>query len=135
MSRRKFAISTVTSVRCEQKLIELADAMDITLSDALTKGILLTAEFKLEHDPGKYSSEIYDTFLALQKKDLDELSEWLGIQKLHQKRISEFVEAKRKSEEPPKKILVYASDVEETILIDEDKFDPRWHSRRTATSS
>jgi len=66
--RRKFAHSTVTSVRCEAKLIELADAMDIPLSDALMKGILYTAEFKLEHEPDKYPSSTHDLFLALEKK-------------------------------------------------------------------
>jgi hypothetical protein len=128
--RRKFAQSFVTSVRCERKVAELADAMDIPLGDALTKGVLYTAEFKLEHEPDKYSSATHELFLALQKKNLDELSEWLGIQKIHQKRIAEFAEVKARAEQPPKMILVYASDIEETIEIPEDQFDPRYHTRK-----
>ena len=128
--KRKFAISTVTSVRCEQKLIELADSMDILLSDALMKGILLSAEFKLEQEPARYSPDTHDLFLALKKKDLDEFTEWLGLQRLHQKRIAEYTEARRITEEPEKTIRVYASDLEQTIEIPESQFDPRWHTRR-----
>jgi hypothetical protein len=126
-------MSTVTSVRTEQKVIELADAMDILLSDALIRGILLAAEFKLEHEPEKYSSETHDLFLALQKKNLDEFTEWLGIQKLREKRISEFTEEKRKAEIPAsQKILVFSRDIEENIWITEDQFDPKWHTRKQA---
>lgn len=128
--RRKFAQSTVTSVRCEQGIIELADAMDITLSDALLKGVLYTAEFKLEHEPDKYSKGTHELFLALEKKNLSELEEWLGIQKIHQKRIAEFSEAKSRAEQPEKKIRVYAKDLEQTIEIPESQFDPEWHTKK-----
>ena len=128
--RRKFAHSTVTSVRCEAKLIELADAMDIPLSDALMKGILYTAEFKLEHEPDKYPSSTHDLFLALEKKNLVELEEWLGIQKTHQKRIAEFAELKSRSEQPPRKIRVYDPDAECTIEIPEDQFVEGYHIMR-----
>lgn len=128
--KRKFVVSTVTSVRCEEGLIRLADSMDIPLSDALMKGILFTAEFKLEQEPDKFSPETHDLFLALQKKNLAELEEWLGIQKLNQKRIAEFSEAKRALDTPKKKIRVYARDIEQTIEIAEDEYDPEWHSLR-----
>ena len=132
--RRKFAVSSVTSVRCEQKLIELADSMDITLSDALCRGILAEAEFKLEHEPGRYSEETHNLYLVLQKKNLAEMEEWLGIQKIHQRRIAEYAEVKRSADQPEKKILVYASDIEQTIEIPESQYDPRWHSKRTVIS-
>ena len=111
-------------------MIELADSMDITLSDALMKGILLSAEFKLENEPEKYSAVTHDLFLALQKKNLDEFTEWLGIQKLKQQKIAEFTEIKRQSESPKKKIRVYARDLEQTIMIDEEQFDPEWHTKK-----
>lgn len=128
--RRKFAQSFVTSVRVERKIVELADAMDIPLSDAMTKGVLYTAEFKIEHEPAKYSSGTQDIFLALQKKNLDELSEWLGIQEVHQKRIAEFAKAKALAEQPPKMILVYDPDDEKTREIPEDQFVEGYHIRR-----
>jgi len=131
--RRKFAVSAVTSVRCEQKAIELADGLDITLSDALMKGILLIAEFKLEHEPGKYTTASHDLFLALQKKNLDEFTEWLGIERLHQTRIAEYAEVVRKRETPQKKIMVYAKDLEDTIEIPEDQFDPEWHVKKVVS--
>ena len=128
--RRKFAQSFVTSVRVERKIVELADAMDIPLSDAMTKGVLYTAEFKIEHEPDKYSSGTQDLFLALQKKNLDELSEWLGIQKIHQKRIAEFAAVKAQSEQPAKMILAYDPDFEKTREIPEDQFIEGYHIRR-----
>jgi len=128
--RRKFVQSFVTSVRCERGIVELADSMDIPLSDALIKGVLYTAEFKIEHEPDKYSGKTHDLFLALQKKNLDELSEWLGIQKIHQKRIAEFAAVKAKAEQPPNLILVYDPDEEKTREIPEDQFIEGYHIRR-----
>lgn len=128
--RRKFAQSTVTSVRCEHKMLVLADGMGITLSDALIKGILYTAEFKLEHDPDKYTSEMHNLFLVLQKKNLDELSEWLGIQKIHQKRIAEFAQLQEEKARPAPLIWVYSPDDEKTVQIPEDQFIPGYHIRR-----
>lgn len=104
--------------------------MGIVLADALFKGVLYTAEFKLEHEPDKYSSDVHNLFLALEKKNLDELSEWLGIQKIHQKRIAEFAELKARSEQPPKMIWVYDPDDERRKEIPEDQFIPGYHLPR-----
>lgn len=130
--KRKFAVSTVTSVRCEQKLIELADAMDIPLSDALTKGILYTAEFKLENEPARYSSATHDLFIALQKKNLAELEEWLGIQKIHQRRIAELAEMQAEKDRPKPLIWVWDNSVEETRQIPEDQYDKSYMIKKPA---
>jgi hypothetical protein len=128
--RRKFAQSFVTSVRCERKIVELADSMDIPLADALIKGVLYTAEFKLEHEPAKYSSATHDLFLALQKKNLDELPEWLGIQKIHQKRITEFAKMAAEKERPAPLIWVWDDVIEQTIQIREDAFNPEYQHKK-----
>ena len=130
MSRRKFGDSTVTSVRCERNLIRLADSMDILLSDALMKGILLAAEFRLETEPEKYNGDTHTLFVQLQQRTLDEFSEWLGIQQLKQKKMIQLAEQKIQAQKPKKKIRVYDRSLEEVREIPEDQFDPEWHSIR-----
>jgi predicted Holliday junction resolvase-like endonuclease len=97
--KKQYAESSVTSVRCEHSLIRLADLMDITLSEALKRGILFTAEFKLEEMTDKFPAETHDLFLALKHKDLEEFSEWLQQQKFKEKKIAEMIDQKRKSEQ------------------------------------
>ena len=97
--KKQYAESSVTSVRCEHSLIRLADLMDITLSEALKRGILFTAEFKLEEMTDKFPAETHDLFLALKHKDLEEFSEWLQELKFREKKIADMIDQKRKSEQ------------------------------------
>ena len=97
--RKQYAESSVTSVRCEHSLVRLAELMDITLSEALKKGILFTAEFKLQEMTDQFPAETHNLFLALKHKDLEDFSEWLQEQKFKEKKISEMIEQKRRSEQ------------------------------------
>lgn len=97
--KKQYAESSVTSVRCEHSLIELADLMDITLSEALKRGILFTAEFKLEEMADQFPADVHNLFLALKHKDLQEFSDWLQEQKFREKKIAEMIDQKRKSEQ------------------------------------
>jgi len=113
--RKQYAESSVTSVRCEHSLVRLAGLMDITLSDALKRGILFTAEFKLQEMAEQFPADTHNLFLALKHKDLEELSEWLQEEKFKEKKIAQMIEQKRRSEQV-KLVREWDPDAEEYIM-------------------
>jgi hypothetical protein len=132
--KKKFAESFITSVRCERSLVKLAKLLGISHEEALKKGILLNAEFKLQEYPDLQPTEAHDLFLALKQKDLEEFTDWLTEQKFTESKLREMADQKRKIDESQKTIFVYASDLEETIEIPEDQFDPRYHTKKAVSS-
>jgi hypothetical protein len=122
VTQRKYTVSFVTSIRCEQSDVQLAHDMGIPLSSALKQGILLISDVLIHEDPDRYTPEVHRKFLDLKGAELEEVRHFLMSEDAKRARVFSLLKAKQAK--LGRKIKVWDDVAEKYRIIIESEFNP-----------
>jgi hypothetical protein len=130
---KKYDNPVITTLRLERESKKIADALHISLADSLAIGLSCQIRMRINDEDPRVTAEIIRSFRELETKDLSQIEDYVRVKKAEQVALDHYVELKKESERPERSIVVYASDIEETIEIPESQFDSRYHTRKGAS--
>ncbi len=133
MSEKKYAQSTVTSVRTEWQDIQFCKDLKIPLSDALSFGIQSIAEIKLRDASCDFTPDLIEQFIAIKTRDAEKLRGYIIRSEGQQKLITEILEdRKKKAVQSNETIKVRNIDTDDIEYIQASKFNQTLHVRMKA---
>lgn len=112
-----------TTVSIERKLLKIAKALDIKLSDSLAAGLHFYVRMRIADSDHRLTSELLEEFKALEFKNIRELETYIRLKNEEQKTLDMVAE----SHKSPEKMRVFDRDSETYIYITPEQYHPDHH--------
>lgn len=128
-AHRKYKARRDICVSVEEQEKEIAQAMGITMAEALQIGIYVLIEDRIQQEkPDPHiTPELIQDYIALKNTHYAEVESYIRLKHREQQTLDKVLEMRKEAQSDEEIIEVWDTSIDDYIKIRRNQFDPEWH--------